>query len=81
VATKRALRAILKAADVCAREPERVARFLVEKGYTKNYDYALQTMKEMQMAYGVWREYDPEDTLRFYGLRLSDRNLVIGICF
>jgi NitT/TauT family transport system substrate-binding protein len=34
VATKRALRAILKAADVCAREPEWAARFLVDKGYT-----------------------------------------------
>jgi NitT/TauT family transport system substrate-binding protein len=47
VATKRALRAILKATDVCALEPERVARFLVDKGYTQNYDYALQTMQEV----------------------------------
>lgn len=76
VATKRALRAILKGADVCAREPERVARFLVDKGYTANYDYALQTMKEMQMAYGVWREYDPEDTLRFYALRLQEAGMI-----
>ncbi|MBI4488368.1 MAG: ABC transporter substrate-binding protein [Deltaproteobacteria bacterium] len=76
VATKRAVRAILKAADVCAREPERVARFLVDKGYTKNYDYALQTMKEMQMAYGAWRDYDPEDTLRFYALRLHEAGMI-----
>jgi NitT/TauT family transport system substrate-binding protein len=76
VATKRALRAILKGADVCAREPERVARFLVDKGYTKNYDYALQTMKEMQMAYGVWRDYDPADTLRFYALRLHEAGMI-----
>jgi NitT/TauT family transport system substrate-binding protein len=32
VATKRALRAILKAADICAQEPERAARYLVAKG-------------------------------------------------
>jgi NitT/TauT family transport system substrate-binding protein len=32
VATRRALRAFLKAADVCAQEPERAARLLVEKG-------------------------------------------------
>ena len=32
IATKRALRAILKSADICAAEPERVAKFLVEKG-------------------------------------------------
>jgi NitT/TauT family transport system substrate-binding protein len=70
VATKRALRAILKAADVCAREPERAARLIVERGLTKNYDYALQMMKEM--PYGKWREYDPEDTMRFYSLRLNE---------
>ena len=76
VATKRALRAILKATDVCAREPARVARFLVDKGYTKNYDYALQTMKEMEMAYSHWREYDAEDTLRFYALRLQEAGMI-----
>ncbi len=74
IATKRALRAILKGADVCAREPERVARFLVEKGYTTNR-YVLQTMKEMQMAYH-WRDYDAEDTLRFYALRLREAGMV-----
>jgi len=76
VATKRALRAILKSADVCAREPERSARFLVDKGYTKNYDLALEAMKEMGMAYGKWREYDPEDTVRFYALRLHEIGMV-----
>jgi NitT/TauT family transport system substrate-binding protein len=76
VATKRALRAILKATDLCAREPERVARFIVDKGYTKNYEYALQTMKDMQMAYGQWREYEPEDTVRFYALRLNEAGMI-----
>ena len=74
VTTKRALRAILKAADVCAREPERAARFLVDKGYTANYDYALQTMKDVD--YGKWREQDPEDTLRFYSLRLHEAGMI-----
>jgi NitT/TauT family transport system substrate-binding protein len=74
VATKRALRAILKAADVCALEPERTAEFLVDKGYTKNYSYVLQTMKEL--PYGKWREYDPEDTVRFYALRLHEAGMI-----
>jgi NitT/TauT family transport system substrate-binding protein len=74
VATKRALRAFLKAADVCAREPERAARFLVDKGYTKHYDYALQLMKEL--PYDKWREYDPEDTVRFYALRLHEAGMI-----
>jgi NitT/TauT family transport system substrate-binding protein len=74
IATKRALRAIVKAADLCAREPERVARFLVDKGYTKNYEYALQTLKDI--PYGQWRDYDPEDTVRFYSLRLHEIGMI-----
>ena len=76
VATKRTLRAILRAIDVSAREPERVARFLVDKGYTKDFEYALQTTKEMQMAYQQWRDYDPEDTIRFYSLRLHEVGMI-----
>jgi len=74
VASKRALRAILKAADLCANEPERAARLMVDGGFTANYDYALQTMKEI--PYNRWREYDPEDTLRFYALRLHDIGMI-----
>jgi NitT/TauT family transport system substrate-binding protein len=70
VATKRALRAILKAADVCAREPAEVARFLVDKGYAAHYAYAFEALKEI--PYDKWREYNPEDTLRFYALRLHE---------
>ena len=74
VATKRALRAILKAADVCALEPDWAAQFLVDKGYTERYDYAHQAMKEL--PYGKWREYDHEDTVRFYALRLHEAGLI-----
>jgi NitT/TauT family transport system substrate-binding protein len=74
VATKRALRAILKAADLCASEPERAAQFLVEKAYAKRYDYALEVMKDL--PYSQWREYDPEDTLRFYALRLHEVGMI-----
>jgi len=70
VATKRALRAILKATDLCATDPARAARQLVEGGYTPRYDYALQALREI--PYDRWREYDPEDTVRFYALRLRD---------
>jgi NitT/TauT family transport system substrate-binding protein len=75
VATKRALRAILKANSVCALEPERAARTLVDKWYpTTNYDYALQTVQEL--PYGQWRAYDPEDTVRFYALRMHEVGLI-----
>jgi len=74
VATKRALRAILKAAEICAREPERIARLLVDRGYTPNYEYALEALKEMD--YNKWREYDPEDTVRFFALRLQEAGMI-----
>ena len=74
VATKRALRAILKATDICALEPERAARSVSASGVAKHYDYALQTMRDV--PYGLWREYDPEDTLRFYALRLHEVGMI-----
>jgi NitT/TauT family transport system substrate-binding protein len=76
VAARKTLRAILKAVDVCAREPERAARFLVDKGYSNQYDYALEAMKEMEMGYSKWRNYDPEDTLRFYSLRQNEVGMI-----
>jgi NitT/TauT family transport system substrate-binding protein len=74
VATKRALRAILKATDICALEPDRAAQIIVDGGFTKDYRYALQTMKDI--PYDRWREYDPEDTVRFYALSLHDIGMV-----
>jgi NitT/TauT family transport system substrate-binding protein len=73
-ATKRAMRAILKANQMCALEPERVARLLVDKGFTPQYDYAVQTIKEI--PYGKWRDYDAEDTVRFYSLRLQEAGMI-----
>ncbi len=74
VATKRALRAIVKAAAVCALEPERAARFLVDRGFTPGYDAAVQTLREL--PYGRWRDYNPEDGLRFYALRLHEAAII-----
>jgi NitT/TauT family transport system substrate-binding protein len=74
IATKRALRAILKAADVCANEPERAARLLAAKGYERNYALALEVLKDL--PYRRWREADAEDTLRFYALRLREVGMV-----
>jgi NitT/TauT family transport system substrate-binding protein len=72
VAVKRALGAIFQASDLIAREPERTARFLVDRGFTKHYDAALDALREMKRGFTAWREYDPEDTVRFYALRLQE---------
>jgi len=73
VATKRAMRAILKAVDICAREPERAARLVGDKGFSR-YDFALQALKDV--PYSVWRAYDPETTLRFHALRLREVGMI-----
>jgi NitT/TauT family transport system substrate-binding protein len=74
VATKRALRAILKSADICAADPERVARFLADKFYETRYPIGLEVMKTAQ--FNRWREANPEDTLRFHALRLREGGLI-----
>jgi NitT/TauT family transport system substrate-binding protein len=74
VATKRVLRAMLKAADLCATQPARVAREIVDRGFTTHYEYALAALREL--PYDKWRDYDPEDTVRFYALRLHETGLI-----
>jgi NitT/TauT family transport system substrate-binding protein len=74
VATKRFLRAILKAADMCATDPELAAQSFVDSGWTPHYDYALQTLTEL--PYDRWREFDPADSLRFFALRLHEVGMI-----
>ena len=76
VATKRAMRAILKSASICALQPERAARTLVDGGFAKSYEYALQTMRDL--PYGRWQAYDAEDSVRFYSLRLREAGMIKG---
>ncbi len=85
-ATKRAIRAILKASEVCALEPETTAQLLVDRGYmvgrgylvdrgsTASYDLALAAVKEI--PFGQWRQYDAEDTVRFFALRLREAGII-----
>jgi NitT/TauT family transport system substrate-binding protein len=74
VATKRALRGMVKAVDLCALEPERVARLLVDKRYAERSEYTLQALRDV--PYAKWRDYDPEDAVRFYALRLHEAGLI-----
>jgi NitT/TauT family transport system substrate-binding protein len=74
IATKRAVRAILKATDICARQPERAARHMVERGYEPRYEVALEVVNSL--SYNRWRTHDPEDSLRFFGVRLHETGLI-----
>ncbi len=75
VATKRALRALLKATDLCALEPERTARLVVEREATPRYDFVLQGLKE-DIPWGQWREYDHEDAVRFNALKMRELGFI-----
>lgn len=74
VAAKRAVRALLKAADLCATGPETTARFLVDRGYASRYDYVVQALKEI--PYRHWRSYSAEDSVRFWALRLNETGFI-----
>ena len=75
VATKRVLRAVLKATDLCASDPAGVAQRLVDGRFTSaRYEYVQEAVGDI--PYDKWREYDAEDTVRFYALRLHEIGMV-----
>jgi NitT/TauT family transport system substrate-binding protein len=73
VVTKRVVRAVCKGADLCASEPMRVAQVMVDRGY--RYDHVVQTLNDVPYN-GAWRDYEPDDTLRFYALRLREAGFI-----
>jgi NitT/TauT family transport system substrate-binding protein len=73
VATKRAMRAILKGADLCANA-ESTAQTLVKRGFHKDYNSTVQML--LELPYARWRDYDVEDTVRFYALRLHEGGMI-----
>ncbi len=74
VATKHALRAFMKATTTCGLDPARSIQLRSARGFTADSDYALQAVKGL--PYARWREYDPEDTVRFFALRLHEVGLI-----
>ncbi len=74
IATKRVVRAMLRATDLCVSAPAFVSQRMVDGGFTPRHDYAVQTLADV--PYNRWREYDPEDTIRFYALRLREARML-----
>jgi NitT/TauT family transport system substrate-binding protein len=71
-------RAILRATDVVAKDKPRAAHEYVVRGF---YATASPTDEDItnevirDLSYD-WRELDPEETLRFFALRLADAKLI-----
>ena len=57
-----------------AAKPDWVAQRLVDRGFTPRYDYARQGLDDV--SYRNWREYDPEDAVRFWALRLRELGMI-----
>lgn len=48
-----------------------------DRRVVQNYDYALQVFREI--GYRQWRQYNPEETIRFYALRLHEVGMIKSI--
>jgi NitT/TauT family transport system substrate-binding protein len=81
VATKRFTRAVLRAADATAKDRPSAARAgvsasmrnLLAQRTVPDEDILMDTTA---MVSYDWREFDPEETLRFFALRLGDVKLI-----
>jgi NitT/TauT family transport system substrate-binding protein len=74
VATKRVVRAMVRANDICAAKPDWVAQRLRDRGFPLRYDYVRQGLHDV--PYGNWREFDAEDGVRFYALRMRELGMI-----
>jgi NitT/TauT family transport system substrate-binding protein len=74
IATKRVVRAMMRATDICAAKPDWVAQHLVDRGFTPRYDNVRQGLDDV--SYRSWRDYDPEDSVRFWALRLHELGMI-----
>ena len=76
VAAKRVLRAILKASEICASQPDLAVKAYTNHGFSAETRLARQAVTEL--PFGKWRDFNPEETVRFYALRLREAEMVKG---
>ncbi len=74
IATKRVVRAMVRATEICAAKPDWVAQRLVDRGFAPRYVYVRQGL--VDVSYRSWREYDPEDSVRFWALRERELGMI-----
>ena len=79
IATKRVTRAVCRAADLVAKDKASAAHQFVAGGFFSTTpaatDEDLTNEVIRDLSYN-WRDFDPEETLRFFALRLADAKLV-----
>jgi NitT/TauT family transport system substrate-binding protein len=79
VATKRVTRAMLRAADLVAKDRAVAAHEYVARGFFSTTPAATDEPLVNEVIHDLsydWRDIDPEETLRYFALRLGDAKLI-----
>jgi NitT/TauT family transport system substrate-binding protein len=76
VATKKVIRSILRANDMVAQDPSMAAQMLIDWKLRKADDQKFVAQAFREIPYEKWRDYNPEDTIRFWALRLKELGMI-----
>jgi NitT/TauT family transport system substrate-binding protein len=72
IATRKVIRSILRANDMVSQDPAKAAQMLVDRKLRKPDDQEFVAQAFREIPYDKWRHYSPEDTIRYYALRLRE---------
>jgi NitT/TauT family transport system substrate-binding protein len=76
IATRKVIRSILRANDLVSQDPAMAAQLLVDRKLRKADDQEFMAQSLREIPYDMWRHYSPEDTVRFWALRLKELGLI-----
>jgi NitT/TauT family transport system substrate-binding protein len=76
IATRKVIRSILRANDLVSQDPAMAAQMLVDRKLRKADDQEFVTQAFREIPYDKWRNYSPEDTIRFWALRLNELGII-----
>lgn len=76
IATRKVIRSILRANDLVSQDPEMAAQLLVDRKLRKADDQEFMAQAFREIPYDKWRHYSPEDTIRFWALRLKELGII-----
>jgi len=76
IATRKVIRSILRANDLVSQDPEMAAQLLVDRKLRKADDQEFMAQALGEIPYNKWRDYSPEDTIRFWALRLKELGII-----
>jgi NitT/TauT family transport system substrate-binding protein len=76
IATRKVIRSILRANDLVSQDPAMAAQLLVDRKLRKADDQEFMVQALRGIPYDKWRHYSPEDSIRFWALRLKEIRVI-----